>query len=129
LEQGLILHIDNIPERETAATALKVSWIVQSDRVRQIESEKAVSPTPRDLTEDKRLDRILESAERVIGESFRDRNILQPGRVNPLRTTKTQLRKARQVKRLQEENRKKEVERNQGLQELRAKVISRLNKN
>jgi hypothetical protein len=42
--------------------------------------------------------------------------------------TKTQLKKARKVKRLQEENRKKEVEKNQRLQEIWAEVICHLSK-
>jgi hypothetical protein len=101
---------------------------VHSDRVLNITQGRSVSAVPRDLTEDQRLDRILESAERVIQESFRDRTIAQQGRVNPLPTTKTQLKKARKIKRLQEKGRKQETERNQRLLAIRATVIRNLSK-
>jgi hypothetical protein len=58
--------------------------------------------TPRDVMEDQRFDQILDSAERIIQDSIRDRSCLQPNGVNPLPQTKTQLKKARKVKRLQE---------------------------
>jgi hypothetical protein len=144
LEQGLTIFIDNIQSRVEVAVNSGVREVpserqeacVPEQSVRQdnpegvpnITQERSVSATPRDLTEDQRLDRILDSAERVIQESFRDRGHLQYNRVNPLPSTKTQLRKARKVKRLQESSRKQEVERNQRLQEIRAEVIRHLSK-
>jgi hypothetical protein len=124
----LIIHIDNLRERESLAS--KDDWldIVHPNRIQQILPTRAVSSIPRDLTEDSRLDRILVSAERVIQESFRDPAIVQQGRVNPLPTSKTQLKKARKIKRLQEEQRKQEAERNQRLQKIRATVIRNLSK-
>jgi hypothetical protein len=123
LEQGLIIHIDNLRKSETAATSREYSGIVHPNRAQQIESEKAVSPTPRDLTEDRRLDQILKSAKECLAGSERIWNTWQHNRVNPLPQTKIQLKKARKVKRLQEANKKKEVERNLRLQEIRAEVI------
>jgi hypothetical protein len=90
----LFNHIDNLRERERLAS------IVHPDRTQQILSEKAVSSTPRDLTEDLQLDRILGKAEK----------------------------KANKIKRLQEGKRKQEAERNQRLQKIRATVISNLSK-
>jgi hypothetical protein len=128
LEQGLINYIDNLKKREYSAPLEERSDIVHPDRTRQILSERAVSSTPRDLTEDRRLDRILDSAERCLAESEFIRTTPQRNRVNPLLQTKTQLKKARKVKRLQEANQKKEVERNTRLQEIRATAIKHLSK-
>jgi hypothetical protein len=128
LEQGLIIHIDNLKERERLAPIDNRLEIVHPDRIQQLLPERAVSSTPRDLTEDSRLDRILVSAERVVQESFRNRAVAQQGRVNPLPTTKSQLKKARKIKRLQEENRKQEAERNQRLRKIRATVIQNFSK-
>jgi hypothetical protein len=147
LEQGLIIHIDNLQERtnigrnqysenvdipgkdiEIVESSQDRSAKIHPDRVPQIAKERAVSTVPRDLTEDQRLDRILESAERVIQESLRGRTVAQQGRVNTLPTTKTQLKKARKIKRLQEEERKREAERSQRLREIRATVIRNLSK-
>jgi len=128
LEQGLIIHIDNLKEKERLAPIINRLEIVHPDRIQQILPEKAVSATPRDLTEDLRLDRIIASAEKVVQESLRDRAIGQQGRVNPLPTSKTQLKKARKIKRLQEENRKHEAERSLRLQKIRATVIQNLSK-
>jgi hypothetical protein len=139
LESGLINHIDKIQTREEARSQnlspkevqrvpepVKQQQQIHPDRIPQILREREVSAVPRDLTEDQRLDLILDSAERVIQESFRDRAIVQQGRVNPLPTTKAQLKKARKIKRLQEENRKREAERSQRLREIRASVIGNL---
>jgi hypothetical protein len=124
LQQGLITYIDNIQSRIEVGT---VSDKVPEEPVTI--DEKRVSPTPRELTEDQRLDRILESAERVIQDSIRDRPNHYQGRVNPLPETKTQLKKARKVKRLQEAKSKREDERLHRLQEIRTTIISRLSKN
>jgi hypothetical protein len=138
LETGLINHIDILRKREEVLSKELLPEEVHEDsdqlqqvhpdRVKQLLQEREVSSVPRDLTEDQRLDRILESAERVIQKSFEDRSRTGRNRVNPLPTTKTQLKKARKVKRLQEENRKKEVERKQRLQEIWAEVIRHLSK-
>jgi hypothetical protein len=126
LEQSLIIHIDNIKKRESAVLLGESSGIVHPDRIQQIEKE--VSPTPRDLAEDQHLDLVIQEAKKVLQDSSRDRRALQRNRVNPLPQTKTQLKTARKVKRLQEESRKKEVEREQRLQEIRAEVIRHLSK-
>jgi hypothetical protein len=141
LESGLANYIDTLQEQESVplqAEASKESTKVPEqdrphqqvhpDQVSQISEARSVSAVHRDLTEDQPLDRILESAERVITDSFRDRSSLQRNRVNPLPQTKIQLKKARKVKCLQEANRKKEVERNQRLQEIRATVVECLSR-
>jgi hypothetical protein len=108
LEQGSIDYIDNIEKRESAVTLGESSGIVHPDRAQQIELEKAVSPTLKDLTENQRLDLVLEEAEQVIQDSIRDRSAVQRNRVNPLPRTKAQLKKARKIKRLQEARNNKE---------------------
>jgi hypothetical protein len=88
LEQGLINHIDNFQGREviTAQTIVptehqqvlrqdQLAQTVHPDRVAQISNQRSMSAVPRDLTEDQLLDRILESAEQVIQESFRDKSV------------------------------------------------------
>jgi hypothetical protein len=102
---------------------------IRPDQLPQVSRGEAVSIVPRDLREDQHLDRILESAERVIPESLQDQTIAQQGRVNPLPMTKTQLKKARKIKRLQEEERKREAERSERLRKIRATGIRNLSKN
>jgi hypothetical protein len=139
LESGLINYIDTLTSREEIRLGVETSkesgkaprqdhLPIHPDQIAQISREKSVSATPRDLTENQCLDRILDRAERTIQDSFRDRLRRQPNRVNPLPQTKTQLKKARKIKRLQEANNKQEVERNQRLQKLRATVIQNLSK-
>jgi hypothetical protein len=100
LEPGLKIHIDNLASREPTEQEQLPEQIVPGT-VRQNSGRRSVSAVPRDLTEDQCLDLILESAEQVIQESFRERSLVQGNRVNPLLTTKAQLRKAQKVKRLQ----------------------------
>jgi len=128
LERGLIVHIDILRERERLVPEVNQPKLANPDSLRQILPERAVSSTPRDLTEDSRLDRILVSAERVVQESLRDRAVGRQGRVNPLPTTKKQLKKARKLKLLQERNRKQEAERNQRFRNKRATVIQNYSK-
>ena len=146
LEQGLIVHIDNLRKRTTdvqepistkasepEASVVQDSEVpefgkVHPNSVQQILSVGTVSPTPRDLTENRRLNQVLESAEQVVQESIRDRTTRQRNRVNPLPQTKMQLRKARKVKRLQEARTKEAAERNERLQEIRASVIQYMSK-
>jgi hypothetical protein len=148
LEQELVIFIDNKESRSAALVIPDKVPIIRStvspvprdiqedqrqaqihpDQVSQISEGRSTSALPRGLTEDQRLDRILESAERVIQESFQAKTSAQPGRVNPLPTTRTQLKKGRKIKRLQEANRKQELERSQRLQEIRAEVIHHLSK-
>jgi hypothetical protein len=101
---------------------------IHPDCITQISEGRAVFAVPRDLTEDQRLNRILDSAERIIQETFQDRILVQQGRMNPLPSTKTQLKKARRIKRLQENERKREAEQSQRLQKIRATVIQNLSK-
>jgi len=129
LERGLVIHIDNLQQREHSASSEDHPGIVHSDKAQQILSEKAVSPTPGDLTEDQRTDQVLDRAERFLEESEQNRKnwmTWQQNRVNPLPQTKKQLRKANKIKRLQEAGKKREAERNQRLQEIRAAVIRNL---
>jgi hypothetical protein len=142
LEQGLIIFIDNIQsqvevavhseaneapsERQEACVPEQSIGQVHTDRIPNITQARSVSAVPRDLTEDQRLDRILDSAERVIQESFRDRSHLQYSRVNPLPSTKAQLKKARKTKRLQEARDKAERERQERLRQLGDQVIEKL---
>jgi hypothetical protein len=83
LEQGLVIHIDNLQERQVVRSPEKAvpenqgRQHVHPDRVPQVSQRRSVSAIPRDLTEDPRLDKILESAEQVIQESFRDRSAVQ----------------------------------------------------
>jgi len=131
LEKGLENHIDNLQSRSDIQEDSRREEIVLPT-IREVQeaipNRRAVSTVPRDFTEDQRLHRILESAERVIQESFRGRFIVQQGRVNPLPTTKKQLKKARRTKRLEEKDREREVERSQRLREIRATVIRNLSK-
>jgi hypothetical protein len=94
LEQGLVTHIDNLRKREEVITSEDCSGIVHPDRVQNIESKEAVSLSPRDLTEDQRLDNILKSADECLVESERTRNTGQRNQVNPLPQTKAQLKTA-----------------------------------
>jgi hypothetical protein len=141
LELELVIYIDMLQEREGVSLEAQSTredqripnqdqypQQVHPDRVSQISRGKSVSATPRDLTEDQRLDRMIESAERVIQHSYRDRTIGQRSQVNPLPTTKTQLKKAWKIKRLQEGERKREADGRQRLQEIRATVIRNLTK-
>jgi hypothetical protein len=79
----LINHIDTLRKQEEAYSEVQLPEEVHRvpdpvqhrqqihpDRVLQISKERAVSQVPRDLTEDQRLERILESAERLLEESF-----------------------------------------------------------
>ena len=77
LEQGLIVHINNLQKRGTSATLRDYSEIVHPDRVQQISLEKSVSPIPGDLTEDRQLDQIIRSAEECVISSEKTRNTWQ----------------------------------------------------
>jgi hypothetical protein len=52
LDNVLTIHIDNLRKCEIVATSESCSGIVHPDRVQLINSERAVSPIPRDITED-----------------------------------------------------------------------------
>jgi len=92
LESGLINYIDTLRGREGNFLQEQLTeedqripdqdqylQQIHPDRVLQISRGKSVSATPRDLTEDQRLDRILENAERVSQDSVRSRTIGQRG--------------------------------------------------
>jgi hypothetical protein len=143
LEQGLIVHIDNLQERGTTSVELPEDkpkhrsevdilrpavFPVHPRRIQQVPKDREVSLTPRDLTEDQRADQVLDRAEQFIEQSTTARNTWQCNRVNPLPQTKNQLKKARKIKRLQKARTKEEAERNKRLQEIRATVIQYLNK-
>jgi hypothetical protein len=140
LEQGLLIHIDKLAQRSNNRQQTESSLRqevpepgqpihqVHPDRVLQVTGARAVSSVPRDRTEDQRLDQILDSAERVIQESFQDRKTFQQNRVNPLPTTKAQLKKARKAKNLQNPRDKLETDRQERLRQIRIQVIKRLAK-
>jgi len=115
-------------KREYSAPSEECSDILHPDRIQQILLERAVSSTPRDLAEDQRLDQVLKEAEECLATSKDIRSTWQRNRINPLPRTKKQLKKDRKVKRLQEENRKTEIEKNKRLQEIRATVIRDLSR-
>jgi len=122
LQQGLVIHIDNLESREnvTSDPVSKATLIVRTnhdqkdeekvhpDRIGQIDNEREISVTPRDLVEDQRFGNILDNAEPFLASSGRARNQWQLNRVNPLPQTKKQLRKNRKTKRLQEARKKAE---------------------
>jgi hypothetical protein len=114
----LIAFIDNLQQCEKTEPLRDCSGLVQPDGAQQVISGKEISPVPRDLTEDHRLNRVLESAENLIEDSQRIRNTWQENRVNSVPQTKTQLKKARKIKRLQEAGKKQEAEPNQRLWEI-----------
>jgi len=121
LQQGLIIHIDNLWSREEKV-AQEASTSLDG-----IE-EGFVSTTPRDLTKDRGANQLLESPKRFIEESTRSHNTWQCSRVNPLPQTKAQLKKAQKVKRPQDMRRQSEQARNLRLQEIRTEVIRLLSK-
>jgi hypothetical protein len=142
LYQGLIKYIHNLHQVPQITIARSVSATprdftedrrdcfetIHPDRIPQITIARLVSAIHRDLTEDSRIDQILDSAEQCIEKSERARNTWQQNRVNTLPSSKTQIKKARKIRRLQEVGKKQEAERNQRLQEIRARLISNLSK-
>jgi len=112
LQQGLIIHIDNLKNRETvisdtASKAISVARIdcnqkdegkVHPDRIGQIDYEQEISDTPRDLAENQRLNNILDNAEQFLASSGRARNQWQLNQEDPLPQTKKQLCKNRRTK-------------------------------
>jgi len=86
LELGLIIQIDHLGSREAKAV-LAVPQLVRTDPensdsdclhpevhpgwIHQISSEREVSATPRDLTEDLRVDCLLQCAEQFVEVSRR----------------------------------------------------------
>jgi hypothetical protein len=97
-------------------------------RIQQVASKREVSATPRDLTEDQRIDSHLRGTKQFLEESGRARNQWQLNRVNPLCQTKWQLKKARKTKRLREVRMTAKGLCQSRLAELRAQVIRNLNK-
>jgi len=85
LQQGLVIHIDDLESREnvTSDAVSKATLIartnhdqkdeenVHPDRTGQIDNEREISITPRDLAEDQRLDNILDNAELFLASSGR----------------------------------------------------------
>jgi len=128
LESGLVIHIDNLRKRESLTTSEKEDGIVHPDRIQRTPSRREISSTPRDLAEELRIDIVLDAAEKCIVSSKKLRDTWQGNRVNPLPQSKTQLKKARKLKRLQEENRKNKVEEIKRLQKIRDQAILNLSK-
>jgi len=102
LDTRFTIHIDNLWSceaailRESAETHTKESGSIK----------RAMSATPRDLTEDQRIDSILGEDEHGIEQSKRARNNWQRNRVNPIPQNKRQIYRAMKVKRCQKEGRK-----------------------
>jgi len=155
LESGLIVYIDTLKSREEiglqdracedSVKILRQNHLrIHPDRIEQISRGKSVSATPRDLTEDQRLDQVLDSAEKTIQYSVRDRLGLQQNLKGQLSKSKNQLKKARRAERRQKEIEKQEearraklrqkeigkqeAARNQRLQNIRATVVQNLSK-
>jgi hypothetical protein len=130
LEQGLMIHIDNLRSRETELVpGLEgAPYPAKPNRIHQVPEERVVSATPWDRSEDQRANQVLEQAERFIKESTQAPNSWQYNRIHPLPQTKRQLKKVRKIKRLQEAGRKKAAERTRRLQEIRPQVIHNLSK-
>jgi len=140
LQQGLTIHIDNLKNRSnvTPAAVPKPASVVQTDcnqrgpdnvhpdTISQVICEREISAASIDLTEDRRVDNILDHTQQFQEDSSRAWNQWQQNQVNPLPQTKTQLKKARKVKRLQEARNKAERDRQLRLQEIRAEVIRTL---
>jgi hypothetical protein len=88
LEQGLVIHIDNRDKQRTIVTEYlkeepavtefpasqpvevkQTSTSIHPDRVNQSKQTREISTTPTNLTDDQRVNQILEKAERFIEES------------------------------------------------------------
>jgi len=134
----LIAYIDNLQAREVEANRERSSLSrkdrgnsdttpnpIHPDRVKQVSDTREVSTTPIDLSEDQRCDNILDSAEQCLEESSRARNQWQRNRLNPLPSTKKQLKNARKIQRLQEARNKEAATRMQRLQDIRVEVKSK----
>jgi len=88
--------------------------------------DELVSAVPRDLTNDKRADQILDRAEQFINNLERAQNTWQRGQVNPLPQTKKQLKKTQKIERLRGSNSSVEALQTQRLQEIRDVVIQNI---
>jgi len=91
LEQELISHIDMLQGQE--------------DTILQEQHPREVSAIPRDLTEDQRVDQVLDNTEQYLREYKRLREIaalkisgkMVTGQIIPLRRAKKSLRKAKRI--------------------------------
>jgi len=128
LEFGLINYIDYLGENKPSVPLEDSSGKFYLDSDQQNLSGRAISSTPRDLTEDQCFDIVLSKAEESLATSKGPRNTRQRNRINPLPQTKNQLKKARKAKRLQEGNRKLKSKKNKRLEKIRATVIKNLSK-
>jgi hypothetical protein len=120
LDSGLIIHIGNLETRRNIGR-YSISPVPR-------DIARSVSPISREPLGNQQSNQGRETAREPAMGSGRARNIGQRNRVNPLPQSKSQLKKARKVKRLQEENRKKASERNQRLEAIRAEIIKNLDK-
>jgi len=87
LEQGLVNYIDNIQSR--------LNVTIHPEEVPSV--RRIVSPTPRDIQEDTRQDRVLKECEEFLQESRKLRTqvstrMKKRNRINPLASTKKALR-------------------------------------
>jgi hypothetical protein len=118
LEQGLIVHIDNLRSRETQVVGTPVEASqdsqdrldldhitadIDSDRNIPRSNLREILATPRELTQDMQIGKALHSAKRLLEELGRAWNQWQHNWVNPFLQTKRQLKKARRIERLQKE--------------------------
>jgi hypothetical protein len=127
LEQGVVIHIDNIQSRAKVVVPSDGNWVgsekVHPDRVHQISDECTVWAISSDPTEERQANKILERAKNFLDQSERAENTWQRSRDNPLPSIKKQLKKTRKIMRLQEAGKKREAEQNQRFSEIRAAVI------
>ena len=96
--------------------------------IHQVPLSRGVSATPRDLSEDKWVDQILENTGQYIEQYIGARNTSQYNRVNPLPQTRRQLKEAWKIKCFQKARDTEEALRNQRLQEIRKQVMDSLSK-
>jgi len=109
LEQGLVSHIDRLQGQE--------------DTTLQEQLPREVSAIPRDLTEDRRIDQVLDCTEQYLRESKRLREIAAlkisgettTGQINPSGRIRRSLRKATRISKDVVTNKRKDYSKTEGI--------------
>jgi len=109
LEQGSVSHIDRLQGQE--------------DTTLQEQLPSDVSAIPRDLTEDRRIDQVLDCTEQYLRESKRLREIaalkisgeMTTGRINPSGRIRRSLRKAKRISKDVVTNMRKDYSKTDGI--------------
>jgi len=109
LEQGLLSHIDRPQAQGDTILIEQLPW--------------EVSATPRDLTEDQRVDQVLDCTEQYLRESKQLREIaslnisgkMTTGRINPLGRIETSLKKAKRICKDVATNKRKDYSKTEGI--------------